>query len=70
MTGARRPIVSTHRLQLEPDFTLDDAAAQVDHLATLGVSHLYLSPVLQASSGSKHGYDVIDHTPGRRRARR
>jgi (1->4)-alpha-D-glucan 1-alpha-D-glucosylmutase len=57
-----RPIVSTHRLQLEPDFTLDDAADQVDHLAALGVSHLYLSPVLQAASGSKHGYDVIDHT--------
>jgi (1->4)-alpha-D-glucan 1-alpha-D-glucosylmutase len=57
-----RPIVSTHRLQLEPDFTLDDAVVQVDHLATLGVSHLYLSPVLQASSGSKHGYDVIDHS--------
>src|SRR5699024_7090542 len=32
------------------------------HLAALGVSHLYLSPVLQAASGSKHGYDVIDHT--------
>jgi len=62
VTGHRRPIVSTHRLQLEPDFTLDDAAAQVDHLAMLGVSHLYLSPVLQASPGSKHGYDVIDHT--------
>ena len=58
----QRPIVSTHRLQLEPDFTFDDAAAQVNHLAALGVSHLYLSPVLQAASGSKHGYDVIDHT--------
>ncbi|HET8987389.1 MAG TPA: malto-oligosyltrehalose synthase [Humibacillus sp.] len=57
-----RPIVSTHRLQLEPDFTLDDARAQVDHLATLGVSHLYVSPVLQATSGSTHGYDVTDHT--------
>ena len=54
--------VSTHRLQLEPDFTLDDAVAQVDHLAALGVTHLYLSPVLQATPGSKHGYDVIDHS--------
>ncbi|WP_323099602.1 malto-oligosyltrehalose synthase [Intrasporangium sp. YIM S08009] len=53
--------VSTHRFQLEPGFTLDDAAAQVGHLATLGVSHLYLSPVLQATSGSMHGYDVVDH---------
>ncbi len=54
--------VTTHRLQLEPDFTLDDAAALVDHLANLGVTHLYLSPILQAASGSKHGYDVIDHS--------
>ncbi|NUO35564.1 MAG: hypothetical protein HOQ27_10955, partial [Dermatophilaceae bacterium] len=54
--------VTTHRLQLEPDFTIDDAAALVDHLATLGVTHLYLSPILQAASGSKHGYDVIDHS--------
>ncbi|MEW1955160.1 malto-oligosyltrehalose synthase [Terrabacter sp. NPDC080008] len=54
--------VSTHRLQLEPDFTLEDAVAQVDHLADLGVTHLYLSPVLQAASGSKHGYDVVDHS--------
>ncbi len=54
--------VSTHRLQLEPDFTLDDAVAQVDHLAALGITHLYLSPILQATVGSKHGYDVTDHT--------
>ncbi|GAA1988406.1 malto-oligosyltrehalose synthase [Terrabacter lapilli] len=54
--------VSTHRFQLEPDFTLEDAVAQVDHLARLGVTHLYLSPVLQAASGSKHGYDVVDHS--------
>ena len=54
--------VSTHRLQLEPDFTLDDAVAQVKHLAALGITHLYLSPILQATVGSKHGYDVTDHT--------
>lgn len=54
--------VSTHRLQLEPDFTLDDAVAQVKHLATLGITHVYLSPILQATVGSKHGYDVTDHT--------
>ena len=28
----------------------------------LGVSHLYLSPVLQARPGSTHGYDVVDPT--------
>lgn len=32
------------------------------YLASLGVSHLYLSPILQAVQGSLHGYDVLDHT--------
>ncbi|MGO1202150.1 alpha-amylase family glycosyl hydrolase, partial [Cellulosimicrobium funkei] len=54
--------VSTYRLQLGPDLTFDDAARQVPYLATLGVTHLYLSPVLQAAPGSTHGYDVVDHT--------
>ncbi|GAB3881714.1 malto-oligosyltrehalose synthase [Terrabacter terrigena] len=61
MRYASAPL-STHRFQLEPDFTLDDAAATVDHLANLGVTHLYLSPILQATVGSKHGYDVTDHS--------
>jgi (1->4)-alpha-D-glucan 1-alpha-D-glucosylmutase len=30
------------------------------YLAELGVSHAYLSPVLQAARGSTHGYDVAD----------
>ncbi len=57
------PITSTYRLQLRPDaFTLRDAAAQVDYFEALGVSHLYLSPILTATSGSTHGYDVTDPT--------
>ena len=28
----------------------------------LGISHLYLSPSLQATQGSTHGYDVVDPT--------
>ncbi|OLT53115.1 malto-oligosyltrehalose synthase [Cellulosimicrobium sp. CUA-896] len=53
--------VSTYRLQLGPDLSFDDAARQVPYLASLGVTHLYLSPVLQAAPGSTHGYDVVDH---------
>ncbi|WP_107099682.1 malto-oligosyltrehalose synthase, partial [Streptomyces prasinopilosus] len=33
----------------------------VPYLASLGVSHLHLSPVLEAVPGSRHGYDVVDH---------
>jgi (1->4)-alpha-D-glucan 1-alpha-D-glucosylmutase len=43
-------------------FTFADAAGVVPYLADLGVSHLYLSPVLGAVPESKHGYDVLDHT--------
>jgi len=57
----RRVPTATYRLQLAPDFTFDDAADQVDYLHRLGVSHVYLSPILQAAPGSAHGYDVIDH---------
>ncbi|MEK8172916.1 alpha-amylase family glycosyl hydrolase [Streptomyces sp. M19] len=32
------------------------------YLASLGVSHLHLSPVLEAVPGSSHGYDVVDHS--------
>jgi (1->4)-alpha-D-glucan 1-alpha-D-glucosylmutase len=32
------------------------------YAAELGVSHLYLSPVFEARSGSTHGYDVVDPT--------
>ncbi len=55
-------IRATYRLQLHPGFTFDDAAAIVDYLADLGISHVYLSPILQAAPGSTHGYDVVDHS--------
>jgi (1->4)-alpha-D-glucan 1-alpha-D-glucosylmutase len=51
---------ATYRLQLHPGFTFGDAASAVPYLAELGVSHLYLSPVLAAAPGSTHGYDVVD----------
>jgi len=52
---------ATYRLQLQPGFGFAEAARAVPHLARLGVSHLHLSPVLQAVPGSTHGYDVVDH---------
>ncbi len=58
-----RPVpTSTYRLQLHAGFGFADAAAIVPYLWQLGVSHLYLSPVLQAVPGSMHGYDVVDHS--------
>jgi (1->4)-alpha-D-glucan 1-alpha-D-glucosylmutase len=40
----------------------DDVRALVPYLRDLGISHVYLSPILQARSGSTHGYDVVDPT--------
>ena len=51
-----------YRLQLTPEFGFAEARAVVPYLRDLGISHLYLSPVLQARSGSTHGYDVVDPT--------
>lgn len=53
---------STYRLQLNASFTFDDAAEQVEYIADLGVSHIFCSPILQATPGSMHGYDVVDHS--------
>jgi len=57
-----RPVpTSTYRVQLGADLTLDDVAQRVPYLAALGVTHVYLSPVLTAAPGSTHGYDVVAH---------
>ena len=53
----------TYRLQLGPGPRLREArASSCPYLRDLGVSHLYLSPSLQAREGSTHGYDVVDPT--------
>ncbi|TQK51205.1 maltooligosyl trehalose synthase [Streptomyces sp. SLBN-118] len=54
--------IATYRLQLQPGFPFSAAARAVPYLAGLGVSHLHLSPVLEAVPGSTHGYDVVDPT--------
>jgi (1->4)-alpha-D-glucan 1-alpha-D-glucosylmutase len=57
-----RPLRATYRLQLTPDFGFADAERRIPYLRDLGISHLYLSPSLQARTGSQHGYDVVDPT--------
>ena len=53
---------ATYRLQLTPVFGFAAARELVPYLRDLGISHLYLSPSLQARTGSAHGYDVVDPT--------
>ena len=59
---AHRSPTGAYRLQLRKEFGFADAAAIAEDLAALGVSHVYLSPILQAVPGSAHGYDVVDHS--------
>src|ERR1700759_726426 len=61
------PVLSTYRLQLRGEssgfaFTFADAEELLDYLDDLGISHLYLSPIMTAVRGSSHGYDVTDPT--------
>jgi (1->4)-alpha-D-glucan 1-alpha-D-glucosylmutase len=52
----------TYRLQLRPHLDFRRARELVPYMRDLGVSHLYLSPSMEARSGSTHGYDVVDPT--------
>ncbi|AKV09019.1 maltooligosyl trehalose synthase [Pseudomonas fluorescens NCIMB 11764] len=57
-----QPLRATLRLQFHKGFTLDDAVPLVPYFASLGISHVYASPLLSARAGSMHGYDVVDPT--------
>lgn len=61
IASRERPRGSTYRFQFHSGFTFRDAAAQIPYLKSLGVTHIYASPILKAQPGSLHGYDVIDH---------
>ncbi|HET7267807.1 MAG TPA: malto-oligosyltrehalose synthase [Oleiagrimonas sp.] len=52
---------ATVRLQLRNGVDFDAVRATLDYHAALGISHLYLSPILRAHAGSTHGYDTIDY---------
>jgi len=61
MSGLRIP-VATYRLQFNGQFRFEDACYLVPYLQRLGISDIYASPILKASKGSSHGYDVTDPT--------
>lgn len=53
--------IATYRLQFRNGMTFDRAVEILPYLKRLGISHLYASPIFAATSGSTHGYDVVDH---------
>ena len=54
------PPASTYRLQLGPNLDFSGAAELIAYLRDLGAGAMYSSPVLAATPGSTHGYDVVD----------
>ena len=61
MSATRVPS-ATYRIQLNGDFRFADVHKILDYLSELGISDLYLSPILASRKGSGHGYDVVDPT--------
>src|SRR6202451_2499210 len=53
---------ATYRLQLNKHFRFTDACKILDYLNDLGISDVYVSPILRSRKGSGHGYDVTDPT--------
>ena len=59
-SGVGRVPVATYRLQFRGGMTFDRTIGLIPHWTSLGISHLYASPIFSAVSGSTHGYDVTD----------
>ena len=56
----RRSVSATYRLQLTYKFRFADAEAIIPYLRSLGISHIYASPIFEARPGSLSGYDTCD----------
>ncbi|OHV78650.1 malto-oligosyltrehalose synthase [Ensifer sp. LCM 4579] len=52
---------ATYRLQFRNGMDFAKAVELIPHFVSLGISHLYASPVFTAVEGSTHGYDVVDY---------
>jgi (1->4)-alpha-D-glucan 1-alpha-D-glucosylmutase len=53
---------STYRVQLNSGFTFADLEGILPYFKKLGVSHIYLSPIMEAAKGSTHFYNTYDFT--------
>jgi (1->4)-alpha-D-glucan 1-alpha-D-glucosylmutase len=51
---------ATYRLQFNSGFGFEAAKKIIPHLAGLGISTIYASPIFRARKASPHGYDVTD----------
>ncbi len=59
---SRRWPGATYRVQFNADFTFNDARDLVPYWHELGITDCYTSPYLKSNPGSRHGYDIVDHS--------
>ena len=59
--AARAPAATLSACSCTPTSTSPPPRALVPYLHRLGIGDGYISPLLQARAGSRHGYDVVDH---------
>ncbi len=52
---------STYRIQFNSKFTYNQAREMIPYFKSLGISHIYSSPILSTRPNSMHGYDIVDH---------
>lgn len=52
---------STYRVQFSSKFTFEMAERLIGYFKSIGISHLYGSPIMNSRTDSTHGYDVISH---------
>jgi (1->4)-alpha-D-glucan 1-alpha-D-glucosylmutase len=51
---------STYRIQLNKNFTFNQASQIIPYLKEIGIEAVYCSPYFQSSPNSMHGYNVTD----------
>src|SRR6266404_134120 len=61
MASQPRIPTATYRLQLNRNFTFNQASEIIPYLDRLGISDIYSSPFYRSRSDSAHGYDVTNH---------
>jgi (1->4)-alpha-D-glucan 1-alpha-D-glucosylmutase len=61
MASQPRIPTATYRLQLNRNFTFNQASEIIPYLESLGISDIYSSPFFRSRPDSTHGYDVTNH---------
>lgn len=52
--------VATYRVQFHKEFSFNEFEKIIEYLQKLGISTVYASPIFESTSGSVHGYDVLN----------